>query len=183
MSSYSFATALPIPTILYAVKKEVTVQLQWQTNGGPGVLHCTVEKSANGRKFEPIGTVDISPNSLRYQYTDMQPFAGSNYYRLKMLDKDGGTSYTDIRAVQFGEGLVLVTYPSPVKNRLTIVYPSAGNGQLQLRVFSNMGKTVLRQQVAASGNIGLELGFLPAGIYWLQVNAANGSRLVKIIKE
>jgi len=80
------------------------VLLKWQ---GKGILRAdsyTIEKSTNGSDFKPIGVMnnigtDDFPESSVYHYTDGDPAIGNNFYRIKLISKNGIITYSNVMLI------------------------------------------------------------------------------------
>ncbi|HEX6913830.1 MAG TPA: T9SS type A sorting domain-containing protein, partial [Chitinophagaceae bacterium] len=102
---------------------------------------------------------------------------GTNYYRLKMVDKDGSYRYSAIVTVQVKEDAgSLSVYPNPVRNELVIssavkttAYLFDGNGKL------------IRQFNIAPGINRFDAHLLSSGAYYLlDSHSGSGSRILVI---
>ncbi|MEM1319955.1 MAG: hypothetical protein AAGG75_06830 [Bacteroidota bacterium] len=82
---------------LKADELSVGVMLEWTTSDEYQNEAFLVERSSNGRRYETIGSVKGSGNSdiiLKYNYLDSNAPPGTNWYRLKQIDYDGSTNYS-----------------------------------------------------------------------------------------
>jgi hypothetical protein len=104
--STSSKSTLPITLINFNAKanpkNEVTIS--WQTEQEINASHFDIETSADGTSWKKITTLRASGNSsttLKYDYLDTRAtrFNGTIYYRLKSVDIDGSSKYSDIRPV------------------------------------------------------------------------------------
>lgn len=78
------------------------VLLKWSTATETDNDFFTIERSVNGSAFSAIGNLDGAGNSthvLNYYFDDTDPFAGTNYYRIKQTDHNGHYSYSKIIVV------------------------------------------------------------------------------------
>ncbi len=95
------------------------VRLVWQTSTEQNNAFFTIERSHDGRSFQPLGQVSghgTTSDIHRYLWDDNYPLPGLSYYRLRQTDLDGQTSYTKIRAVRFeGQQPIpqIILYPQP----------------------------------------------------------------------
>ena len=121
------------------------VQLDWSTANELNTTAFLVERSFDGTAFAPIGTVNAKGAVVKqndYSFTDMQSL-GNNvavYYRLKIQDKNGALSYSNVVAVRNGalvSGFRIVT--NPVRNTLSIAHNKAIAGAA-LTIYSIDGK-------------------------------------------
>lgn len=121
--------SFPLPAVwgnFTALARNNQVLLNWETLQETNVTHFTVEYSANGRDYLPLGTVNAAGNSnslSKYSFTHNLPdLQKSNYYRIRQSDVDGKSAISAVRLVKFGKaGLVAVTaLPNPVRDRLQL---------------------------------------------------------------
>lgn len=96
-------TPLPIEMIRFdGICTGNAVLLKWITATETGNDFFTIERSIDGIAFSQIGTMNGAGNStqvLNYKFDDADPFAGTNYYRIKQTDNNGRYSYSKIIAV------------------------------------------------------------------------------------
>jgi hypothetical protein len=133
-----------------------------------------IERSANGTNFNAVGTVKASGVG-QYSFTDVKPIAGSNFYRIKAVGKDGEIKYSNILRVTNSTGKSeLSVYPNPVKNgNLNIQMNNFEKGSYTIRVINTSGQTVYAQVIKHSGGSLNQTIYLPGGgqggIYSLNV--------------
>ncbi len=80
-----------------ATQTKATITLNWQTTTELNNSYFAVERSCNAVNYTAVVRVNIAATGAAvqdYVYTDKQPLAGTNYYRLKQVDKDGKFSYS-----------------------------------------------------------------------------------------
>ncbi|WP_353140383.1 hypothetical protein, partial [Pseudopedobacter sp.] len=68
------------------------IALNWQTASEQNNSHFILSRSSNGKDFFYLTRVEgngTSNNINNYSYTDKNPSAGTNYYQLEQVDKDG----------------------------------------------------------------------------------------------
>src|SRR5690606_29273558 len=79
--------ALPIELLRFdAIPGESDVKLEWETATELNNSHFEVERSADGRNFQQIGTVGghgTTSQVIAYEFTDNSPLSGKSFYRLK----------------------------------------------------------------------------------------------------
>jgi hypothetical protein len=105
-----------------------------------------------------------------YEFTDDQPGAGVNYYRLQLQEATGGAQYSKVITVNF------LSAGNPA-----LSWYATGNGAVQatlsngsnevFRLFDMQGR-LLKQGSLQNGQV-IFSGLVP-GLYVLQVNAATG---------
>ncbi len=59
-----------------------------------------------------------------YDYLDQQPYAGVNYYRIRMQDTSGNVFYSPVLAFSFVNKHILL-YPNPATSYVMVVNPTS----------------------------------------------------------
>jgi hypothetical protein len=179
-------TSLPVTLAsFYAKKTENRVRLAWSTSQESNSDRFEIYRSADTKKWTMLGT-EVSlggdegfPN---YQFIDLAPLSGINYYRLKMVDKDGTFAYSSIRSVEVESiGVKTVAYPNPVTDRL-FIQDKEGNallgGQLsEISLVNLWGAEVYKSTPATlASNSGVDVTGIDGGLYFLKVKLKDGSQ-------
>ena len=122
----TFTNLAPLPIELIdfnAQAMEKDVKLAWTTASEENNDFFTIEKSLDGRIFEEVAKISGRGNSTeisKYEYMDLNPIRGINYYRLKQTDFDGQFSYSNIETVEFIDDENIKIYPTLVTENITI---------------------------------------------------------------
>ncbi|MFA6059820.1 MAG: T9SS type A sorting domain-containing protein [Taibaiella sp.] len=132
-SDLVFTDQQPLPIILLsfdAVKtSNNTAMLQWSTATEQNTSHFEVERSSDGKNFGPIGKLVATGNattSNSYKLPDLSPLAGTNYYRLKTVDRDGKVDYSPVSVLNFGSSYNILLYPNPTQSEVTVTGVETG---------------------------------------------------------
>jgi len=160
-------------------------QLVWETTSETNSDAFIIEKSTDGNSFSTIENIAATNNSAgnRYTYTDKNAVNGKNYYRLKMLDKDGHFEYSKTIVVKISSETAdgISVYPNPAKDYIIINHPYAGNNE-QLQLINLQGNRAMQQKImAGSFQTRVNLSSLPKGMYemvWTNGAILSCSRLV-----
>jgi hypothetical protein len=176
--------AAPVSLLSFSLIKEEPnhVQLHWQTASELNNDHFSIERSSNGSNYEEIGLVKGAGNSsalLSYTFTDVQPLAGQNYYRLKQVDVDGTASYSEIKNINLLHSNDASLYPNPVENQLTIVAPLIES----IEINDVLGRVVLQQKNLSLPELTLDLDALPGGLYWVRIRSGSDSIVKCFLKK
>lgn len=141
---------LPVELVRFgAALRGQAVAVSWETALERNSAYFTVERSLNGRSFEPIGRVGAAGNSTttrRYSFTDDEPAAGTAYYRLHQVDMNGESTYSPVVPVLNTAPLSGVVYPNPVTSELNIRLRTPLAGPVSLRILDATGRVVWQQQ-------------------------------------
>lgn len=158
-----------------AQKQPEKVRLTWQTarewdNKGFEIQRSRyLPHSGLLMAWEEIGFVESQGNSSApraYTFEDKKPLQGWNTYRLKQIDRNGNSSYSNLQVVDFKttESEVLI-YPNPVHHQLTIKVSDHAT-ILRITLFDRIGRPVaLDMQVNGTTDV----SSLSAGLYFLEV--------------
>lgn len=176
-------TPLPVRLLLFeAVKKEKAVQVRWQSADEAAFKEYVVERSVDGRNFSSLAVVAAKGKALNdYSYTDADAAgsAAARYYRLKLVDIDQRSSYSEIaRVAGTGSGnLSIALAPNPVTHVLLLQAEALYRGSATLTITGPSGSVLLQQTKAlASGKNFFsipEVSSLPNGFYLLTLRAGG----------
>ncbi len=159
------------------------VDMDWTTANEVNMSHFEIERGIDGRSFEKIGTSAATGKGM-YSYRDGRPsLPTTNYYRLKMVDKDGAYKYSSVVEVPIKLGPVPLIYPNPARNEITITHERVETASA-IVISSVDGKRMLTQKSAPGSTRDLvNIARIPAGNY--MVSYINGStrKTVLLTKE
>jgi hypothetical protein len=184
--------ALPVELAIFkGFEKGLNNVFRWTTFSEENSARHTLERwIKEDNRWIAIGSVKAhgtTSETHNYTFEDKNPIA-EGYYRLRLEDNDGRNQYSKtivLKRKSDTEGSIS-TYPNPFLSELTVNYKlprTTNTGNLQ--VLDQFGK-MISQQTLTQGNeqINLDMGLLPAGTYYLQLAAENGSLTTKkIIKQ
>src|SRR5690606_37567554 len=90
-----------------AYEKQAGIQLDWTSYQEVNVDNYVVERSADGVNFSMIGTVAAlnSSNDTHYGYFDASPLAGTSFYRIRNVDLDGNSGFSNIVRVSLDKSV------------------------------------------------------------------------------
>lgn len=185
-SAFTVLNMFPLPvtlTNLRAYEKNNDIELAWKVVSEIDVDNYEIEKSDNGRTFTPIGAVPATGGigALNYIYLDMNPFAGDNFYRLRIIDIDGRYKYSMIVKVVVGkDGQILVIYPNPVADRMiNVQLNNFTKGRYEFNLYNSAGQIVYTRSINHGGGSASEVITLPSsisrGIYYANIKNGNTS--------
>ena len=163
--------------------------LNWSTSQESNSDYYSVEHSTDGNNFEAIGQVDAagnSSNSRTYSYTDANPVAGVNYYRLKMVDLDNSAKYSDIKSVRNSvSNMSFRAYPNPAFETLYLDIPSNRADAAILSVNNISGQVVFKNEIKVTtgmNTVPVKVNNLSAGTYIIKVQVGNQNFMQKFNK-
>lgn len=181
---------LPIELLSFdAIAKDAYVNLEWSTASETNNDYFSIYHSADGLSFNEIGKIDGAGNSselLSYQWKDLAPSLGANYYYLRQTDFDGEYDNAEIKRVDVSEIRIqevrMIVYPNPSTGAVGIDARGFGSNQeVTIQVKDISGKTVYANLTTSNsyGNLAHEIVLTnPDGIYFIEANS-----LEKTIKQ
>jgi|GEM_PF-2870140 len=104
-----------------------------------------------------------------YSFVDLGLMPGRYVYRLKMVDMDGGLSYSKVETANVGDAYQLPPslYPNPSQGSVFIDLTDFD--QVDFRLFDLAGKPVFQEVLSGRTVQSLPLEDLPTGLYFYQV--------------
>lgn len=149
--------------------------LEWVVSGNETGLQFEVERSINGSHFGKVGVVAATTKTGEAYYTYAESLSGSAHYRLKIVNRDGTTSYSPVVFVKDGaaEANKLTLFQNPVEATLAFSYQAQQTGQSTINIYNAVGMKLFTTQKAAQKGtntytINLDPKFTP-GTYILEV--------------
>jgi hypothetical protein len=177
----------PLPVTLTSFKALTLGQeviLDWTASNESNFSYFLVERSKDAKVFEAIGRVDALAKSIldkeNYQFIDILPSFGANYYRLRQTDIDGSYEHSRIITVNMTETSSIVIYPNP-----SVDYIRIKNGEKEgiklCSIYNQAGRLILQSEHSVNE---ITIQNLPSGVYFLQLtndqNMQINRRFVKI---
>lgn len=108
---------------------------------------------------------------LNYSFEDIKPINGTNYYRLKQIDKDGKFSLSNVVALVGSKSdkfEILNVYPNPTVGNISINFNSVKDETIQLIITDMVGRVVMQQNnkvTKGENTLTLQTATLPNGNY------------------
>lgn len=190
-SPWTVSSAGVIPVILeyFTGKKSGSSNvLDWKITCPGTKADITVEKSNTGRNFTAIHS--FSATQLRclqpFDYTDVSPASGINYYRIKMTDADGKISYSHIVAILNNrKGIEIINLaPSIVTEGKAILNMTSDEIRRVNIIVTGLGGNMLMQfshtLISGATQIPFDFSHFAAGTY--QIMVETGDRQKKTIR-
>lgn len=159
-----------------------TVVLNWFTRTEHNSDHFIIERSADGSRFEKIGSAKAAGNAqarMDYAFTDKNPLSGLNYYRIVQVDIDGKSVLSGIVSEQFSNSNTIVVFPNPASD---ILHVSGLTGHEQLQLFNVTGQMLKTITMQGSNKATIDLRDLVPGMYTLSLTDGTTRRVFKVSK-
>jgi hypothetical protein len=181
-----------IPTPFLAIPVELTsftasvsdnaVTLNWSTATELNNHGFEIERKSEG-SFRTIGFVQgygTTTETRIYSFIDNNLAVGQHSYRLKQVDFNGTSEFSDIVEVEIlaPDVYALVqNYPNPFNPNTKITYSLAIDSKVTLKVFDVLGQevvTLINGNVTAGiQEINFDASSLNSGVYFYQIKAVG----------
>jgi hypothetical protein len=163
-------------------------KLEWTTASENNNDHFIIQKSEDGQTFTELGTVDGHGNSNvinNYEFSDKSPLAGYSYYRLKQVDFDGESAFSNVIVVEAIKDHDVRIYPNPFKDQLTIKLNDFDIKELDVEILNQFGSTIYNKTLASeTGSVTIDFNqSMSHGFYFVKVKIGNQVIIEKLIKD
>jgi hypothetical protein len=175
--------ALPVKLIDFQVKRlEFATVLQWKTSVEKNSDYFEIQQSEDIRTWNSLGRVHAARESdatRNYSFSDDTERNGTQYYRLKMVDKDNSYAYSAIRSIRLPSVGLIRTFPNPVVDQFLI---DSHEPLADVKITDLSGRLLL-QVTAPESREAISLKGFAVGIYLVKIETRNGrSQVIKVIK-
>ena len=181
LASSSVLNPIPVKLVSFsAAKNNGTVLLQWITENDVTISRYEIERGTDPAVFNSLtGVVSKgSVSQIIYRADDNYPFAGINYYRLKIIGIDGSVSYSNIVKIDTDKKYNISIWPNPAHGHFTI---SGADEFIQIQIIDVTGKLVMHMNKAADNHYNIKN--LNKGIYYARLSNSKESVTIKLVIE
>lgn len=167
---FTHTTGSPLPVVLNNFEARgsgCSVALNWNTANEQNFDHFEIERGIE-RSYTMIGSVKAKGDNSAYAFTDAKPATGVNTYRLKMVDADGTSTYSEVASANANCVVMASTisvYPNPTSAAVNVKGLKEGS---TLRLMDVTGRMLIEKANSATAET-LDLSRFPSALYTLQV--------------
>lgn len=174
--------ALPIELLSFVGKNQGQVNLlNWTTETETNNARFEIEHSLDpATGFEPIGQLKgagTTQELQRYNFTHNTPSLGINYYRLKQIDFDGESSYSEVIAITVEQDERMdAFYPNPTENIVNYQFNETVEQEVTIVINNTLGQVVRELNYSSKvgiNTVSIDLSTYPAGAYLIKVSKAK----------
>ena len=189
--------SLPVSIINFSGSKGNGVNnLNWSTSTEQNNKGFELEKSIDGLSFSKIGFINskadngYSSSILNYSFVDDKLNSSSNYYRLKQIDQDGKSKYSNVillKGDKISNVKMTALYPNPATDEITVSIDAPSNEKIVLMVTDIYGKQLMTNKITVESgtNIStLKVNHLASGTYFVKMIVENKTEtsVIKFVK-
>ena len=167
---------VPVGLLSFNAQRSAKVNLlNWTTTQEINSGSFIIERSTDGRNFVPVGEVTAAGNStinINYSFIDNTPARGINFYRLKVVERNGSSRYSAVRSVRNEGTADIAVYPNPVRDMMMVNITSDRTDRAIITITDMNGKVLQVKNTA-----------ITEGINYININTAvmaKGTYVLKI---
>ncbi len=191
---FSLST-LPVKLVSFtAALNNNKADLKWTTASEINVSHFVIERSTDGVNFNDAAVVFANGNTTdntNYSFSDdlNNIQSGIVYYRLRSVDIDGKSQYSETRIIRISKqavnAITIVAFPNPVINEVRICIPNEWqNKKVTYEVLNANGQVSKKTETGSSSQTEtMNMSALAPGFYIVRVSYEGQTAQQKIIKQ
>ena len=186
-----FASPVVLPVTFTSVKAylhDKNIDIEWKVENEMNMKQYEVEKSTNGTQFTTLAVKAATANgghSAIYVTADANPVEGYNYYRVKSVDINGKTAYTNVVKVLIGSiKQDIIIYPNPITDgKIHLKLMNEPGGSYGIRLLNKIGQVIVSMKISHAEGSSTEIinwdYNLAHGMYQLEITKPDGG--IKVI--
>ncbi len=146
-------TLLPSKIVsLTGVRRDGKNQLNWRVEEETNVNKYTIEYSVDNNEFNKVGelkAINALSGRNEYNFAHNADVFSTAYYRLKIIDRDGSSQYSDVVKINADNTKAgYRVYPNPTSGLVKVNVPVTKQTIINYRIVDMSGKVVMSQQVS-----------------------------------
>ncbi len=154
-------------------KNNNSVDVKWSTLQEVNTDKFEIQRSGTGSNFITIGSVIAHGNSnvvQQYKFSDLLPFNGYNYYRIKQTDRNGHYTYSTVVAINMrNKQKEIITVKG---NNILVQFSNTAKRTIELL---NMNGVVIKRTSGSNSMYELNDIISGRGIHIVRVIGEDGS--------
>ncbi len=167
------------------------VTLNWTTATETNNRGFEIERKSSTSSYQKVGYAagfGTTTEPKSYSYSDKDLGTGSYTYRLKQIDLDGSSKYSNEVDVQVNVPAKFAleqNYPNPFNPTTLIKYSIPQDQQVKLNVYNLLGQNVVSlvngMQKAGEHEVTFDASNLASGVYFYKLEAGTRSSIKKML--
>ena len=130
----------------YGRQVENEIELRWKLNEESAFQKLELERSADTHKWERLETIEFQQND--FQFWDHSPYRGRNYYKINLIDLNGGLSYSNTIDVFFTpQNTRINIFPNPSDGTIQLSIPAIPNQMILVTASNMLGQFIFKEKI------------------------------------
>lgn len=155
--------------------------LTWKTLQESNNHYFDIERSNDGYYFSKIGSIKGAGTTNKtqvYTFKDFTRYQPTHYYRLKQVNYDGTSTYSNIEKAHNEFIDMIDIQPNPCTDRLEILhFPT--QEKVHISIINTAGVLIVSENIQHNM---IDLKDLTAGIYYIKIQVKNQLAVRKLVK-
>ena len=160
-------------------------ELSWTTDSSFEVSEMVLERSDDGVNYEEIHQILSDDEQLSGQFSDIDPFPGANYYRMRVQSPSGSIQYSEVVALNRSDngGITVNLATNSSFSQINVEIISVTNetfGTYGSSIVNSLGQQVLLQKYNVNTRRHqqtISIGNLARGIYYIKIFGKKGEKI------
>ncbi|MEO7444210.1 MAG: hypothetical protein ABIT96_04800 [Ferruginibacter sp.] len=168
-----FNEAVVVPVTFTGIsanrKTDGTIAVEWKSENEINIQSYELQHSDDSRNFTNLTSKAPANYNLTvgtYNYIDVTPGNGNNYYRVKAISENGSFQYSAVVKVSPAKMYPQVqVYPNPVSDKkMNVQFTNQEKGVYNLQVTNEQGQIILSTAVQVNADVSTNTVMLPSTI-------------------
>jgi hypothetical protein len=185
-SYYLYAPIIPVTLVNFYgnYAGNNNVDLNWSTTTEINSANFIIERSYDGRLFTPVSVIPAAGNSTAAKYYHSSDHPSSTaviYYRIKIIDRDGRFTYSNVIALRCTNNNITL-FPNPAHDRIELSFQSGLAGKAAMSLYSSSGAVIKDLVIPAAegpNSLRYDVSGLSSGLYYITIRTSDGQLLTK----
>jgi len=136
---------VPAYNLLKASREGNTVLVQWSVSNDQQMTGYLIQRSTDGINYTNVYYITAQHTTGQYSWTDDNPVAGTNYYKILSTDILNEESYSNAVSVTINalDPTGIIAYPNPISNGIIgLAFNNIPAGKYQYRILNSVGQEI-----------------------------------------
>ncbi|MES2431947.1 MAG: T9SS type A sorting domain-containing protein [Bacteroidota bacterium] len=163
--------------------------LKWTTLNEQNTAQFELLHSTDGITYSSLGMLSAANtrNGQSYTFNDNSPANGLNFYKIKMINKDGTYEYSEVRKVSNNAAAFsFVIAPNPAKDDITVSINNSEKGAGKFIIVDGIGRKLAITDVklnVGNNKFNFNVSKYNAGILYIRFVDQNGVTVTQRINK
>jgi hypothetical protein len=185
--------ALPVELISFnGIEQNEFNHLFWSTASEINNDYFILESSSDGENFNDVTVIQGAVNSTQtnfYNFKDFNFKSPITYYRLKQVDYDGTSSYSNtiiINRTVSSSSMTITVFPNPTTGHLNVNTLSRFSANAEIKVMNMIGELIYfdkKYLEEGLNNSVFDFSSLARGIYSIEVKTDMERKVIQFVKQ
>ncbi len=175
---------LPVTFSAFTLQKvDKVAKLSWTTAQESNSSHFIIERSTDGRNWQSVATIaaaGYSTSSRNYVAFDNLPLDGTNYYRIKQVDRDSRFEVSTVKSIFFKVDFNVSIAPNPATDFVELSLRNAYSKGVNIQLFNASGKMIY-STTSIQNKIRINTSHLTRGLYFVKLIQDENTVTQKIL--